>query len=123
MDSGAAVSNRHYSEKKKQGSIRGHKGNGAKSVEPRSVMNTIPLESIGNESTAQNLGPDTVTESIDTTTIFDTKKWKKMINGNVTMIQQKVDQSTPHHVLYRELDDLKMIVSNCFDQLSRSLGR
>ena len=26
-------------------------------------------------------------------------------------------------MLYRELDDLKMIVSNCFDQLSRSLGR
>ena len=34
-----------------------------------------------------------------------------------------MDQSTPHHVLYRELDDLKMIVANCFDQLSKSLGR
>ena len=65
----------------------------------------------------------TLRESIETTTVFDTKKWKKMINGNVDMIQRKVDQSTPHHVLYRELDDLKMIVSNCFDQLSRSLGR
>ena len=26
-------------------------------------------------------------------------------------------------MLYRELDDLKMIVANCFDQLSKSLGR
>ena len=89
-------------------------------------MNTIPLESMGNESTAQNMtaaNTGTLRESIETTTVFDTKKWKKMINGNVDMIQRKVDQSTPHHVLYRELDDLKMIVSNCFDQLSRSLGR
>lgn len=46
-----------------------------------------------------------------------------MINANINMIQKKVDQSTPHHVLFRELDDLKMIVSNCFVQLSRSLGR
>ena len=56
-------------------------------------------------------------------TNFDTKKWKRIINGNVDMIQKKVDQSTPHHVLHRELDDLKMIVANCFDQLSKSLGR
>ena len=62
-------------------------------------------------------------DSLESTAVFDTKKWKKMINGNIGMVQQKVDQSTPHHVLYRELDDLKMIVSNCFDQLSRSLGR
>ena len=55
--------------------------------------------------------------------MFDTIKLKKIINGNVEIIQKKVDQSTPHHVLYRELDDLKMIVSNCFDQLSKSVGR
>ena len=30
------------------------------------------------------------------------------------MVQRKVDQSTPHHVLYKELDDLKTIVSNSF---------
>ena len=43
-------------------------------------------------------------------TRFDTLKWKRLINGNVEMIQTKVDQSTPHNVLYRELDDLKLIV-------------
>ena len=67
--------------------------------------------------------PTSARESVETLTIFDTKKWKRMINGNVEMIQKKVDQSTPHHVLFRELDDLKMIVSNCMDQLSKSLGR
>ena len=57
-------------------------------------MNTIPLESMGNESTAQNMtaaNTGTLRESIETTTVFDTKKWKKMINGNVDMIQRKVD--------------------------------
>ena len=50
-------------------------------------------------------------------------KWKRLINGNVEMIQTKVDQSTPHNVLYRELDDLKLIVEQCFDHLSKSFGR
>ena len=39
------------------------------------------------------------------------------------MIQKKTDQQTPHHVLHRELEDLKMIVNNCFDQLSKTLTR
>ena len=56
-------------------------------------------------------------------TRFDTLKWKRLINGNVEMIQTKVDQSTPHNVLYRELDDLKLIVEQCFDHLSKSFGR
>ena len=81
---------------------------------------TIPIgTSAGNEGLTMALN----TESSETLTIFDTVKWKKIINGNVEIIQKKVDQSTPHHVLYRELDDLKMIVSNCFDQLSKSIGR
>ena len=39
------------------------------------------------------------------------------------MVQRKVDQSTPHHILYRELDDLKAIVSNSFTQMGRSFSR
>ena len=54
---------------------------------------------------------------------FDTSKWKKIIIGNVEMVQKKVDQSTPHHILYRELDDLKLIVEQCFDHLGKSFGR
>ena len=64
-------------------------------------MNTIPLESMGNESTAQNMtaaNTATLRESIETTTVFDTKKWKKMINGNVDMIQRKVD-----HIIHNDL--------------------
>ena len=61
--------------------------------------------------------------SSESLAVFDTKKWRRIINGNVEMLQKKVDQQTPHHVLYRELDDLKMIVSNCFDQLGKSVGR
>ena len=81
---------------------------------------TIPIAtSAGNEGLTMALN----TESSEALTVFDTDKWKKIINGNVEIIQKKVDQSTPHHVLYRELDDLKMIVSNCFDQLSKSIGR
>jgi len=91
---------------------------GSKSLDhPR--MATIPIvDSMGNE-----FGVNQNTESAETLTVFDTKKWKRIINGNVEIIQKKVDQSTPHHVLYRELDDLKMIVANCFDQLSKSIGR
>ena len=78
---------------------------------------TIPLhETLGNDSAANAMTNDrSMRESMEVATGFDTKKWKKIINGNVEMIQKKVDQSTPHHVLYRELDDLKMIVGNCFD--------
>ena len=80
-------------------------------------MATIPLESLGNETTVTNIGnvPTQVNESSEANMNFDTRKWKKIINGNVDMIQKKVDQSTPHHVIYRELDDLKVIVVNCFD--------
>ena len=39
------------------------------------------------------------------------------------MVQKKVDQSTPHHILYRELDDLKIIVNNSFTQLNKSFTR
>ena len=39
------------------------------------------------------------------------------------MVQTKVDQSTPHHVLHNELEDLKSIVHNCFESLCKSLGR
>ena len=39
------------------------------------------------------------------------------------MVQKKVDQSTPHHILYRELDDLKMIINNSFTQLNKSFSR
>ena len=88
-------------------------------------MATIPLESLGNETQQTGVGnlPTQVRESSEANMTFDTRKWKKIINGNVDMIQKKVDQSTPHHVIYRELDDLKMIISNCFDQLGKSLGR
>ncbi len=98
---------------------------GSKSVEQSMNMPTIPLhETLGNDSAANALTNDrSMRESMEVATGFDTKKWKKIINGNVEMIQKKVDQSTPHHVLYRELDDLKMIVGNCFDQLSKSLAR
>ena len=54
---------------------------------------------------------------------FDSSKSKKIIIGNVEMVQKKVDQSTPHHILYRELDDLKTIVSNSFTQMGRSFSR
>ena len=39
------------------------------------------------------------------------------------MIQKKVDQQSPHSMIFRELEDLSMIVANCFDQLGKSLGR
>ena len=83
-------------------------------------MGTIAIvDSLGNETTLVNQGqsslPTQVNESAEQASAFDTKKWKKIINGNVDMIQRKVDQSTPHHVLHRELDDLKMIIANCFD--------
>lgn len=55
--------------------------------------------------------------------VFDSTKWKKIIIGNVEMVQKKVDQSTPHHILYRELDDLKMIINNSFTQLNKSFSR
>lgn len=90
---------------------------GSKSVDQPRTMGTIPIiDSLGNESEQRAIQMNsTMRDSYEQTTSFDTKKWKRMINGNVEMIQKKVDQSTPHHVLYRELDDLKMIVSNCFD--------
>ena len=39
------------------------------------------------------------------------------------MVTRKVDQSTPHHLLHLEMDDLKSIVHNSFEQLSKSIGR
>lgn len=67
--------------------------------------------------------PATAASMSEANTRFDTLKWKRLINGNVEMIQTKVDQSTPHNVLYRELDDLKLIVEQCFDHLGKSFGR
>lgn len=65
---------------------------GSKSVEhPR--MGTVPIETTnGNIETQANMAvPDSVRVSVESISAFDTKKWKRMINGNVDMIQKKVD--------------------------------
>ena len=54
---------------------------------------------------------------------FDINKWKKLIVGNVEMVQQRVDQSSPHHVIFQELDDLKVMIGNSFEQMHRSFVR
>ena len=88
LDGGAGTG--PVSEKKSSHRKSKNQNSGSKSVEPRGVMTTIPLESLGNESTAQNLAtaanPVTVRDSLDSTAVFDTKKWKKMLNGNISMI-------------------------------------
>lgn len=43
--------------------------------------------------------------------------------GNVEMVQQRVDQSSPHHVIFQELDDLKVMIGNSFEQMQRSFVR
>ena len=54
-------------------------------------MGTIAIvDSLGNETTLVNQGqsslPTQVNESAEQASAFDTKKWKKIINGNVDMI-------------------------------------
>ena len=53
-------------------------------------MTTVPIvDSLGNdEGMKMNMN---LRESSEVTTSFDTKKWKRMINGNVDMIKKKVD--------------------------------
>ena len=66
---------------------------GSKSVDnPR--MGTIPIETTnGNIETQANMPvPNSLRESVESISTFDTKKWRRMINGNVEMIQKKVDQ-------------------------------
>ena len=60
---------------------------------------------------------------VNTSAHFDADKWKNIINSNIEMFQKKVEVQTPYDILHRELDDLKVIVSNCFDQLSKSISR
>ena len=43
--------------------------------------------------------------------------------ANVDMISHKVAAQAVHSVIERELDDLKSIVSNSFDQIQKSFGR
>lgn len=66
---------------------------GAKSID-QNRMATIPLESFADDNTTQaamtNV-PTQMRESADETMSFDTKKWKKIINANVDMVQKKVD--------------------------------
>ena len=78
-------------------------------------LDTIPLREASRQDAESGKGYGD--------TNFDTTKWRNIIIGSVGMVQQKVDQSTPHHVLHRELDDLKSIVYNSFEQLGKSLGR
>lgn len=55
-------------------------------------MPTIAIvDSLGNETegAVNNLPTESGAEVV---TAFDTKKWRKIINGNVDMIQKKVDQ-------------------------------
>jgi hypothetical protein len=54
---------------------------------------------------------------------FDASKWCEVILANIKMIGDKVDASTPHKILSREVDDLKVIVKNSFDQLQKSYSR
>ena len=48
---------------------------------------------------------------------FDARKWRDVLMANVDMISHKVAAQAVHSVLERELDDLKSIVSNSFDQI------
>ena len=113
-------------------SKRRHSNKGVKLVDPVQLQaaqhrtsTALPtVDSLGLDSQAQAVTvPATAASMSEANTRFDTLKWKRLINGNVEMIQTKVDQSTPHNVLYRELDDLKLIVEQCFDHLSKSFGR
>ena len=55
-------------------------------------MKTIPIvDSVGNEMTttmhaATTAVPNSIRDSQEELSQFDTKKWKKIINGNVEMI-------------------------------------
>ena len=66
---------------------------GSKSVDhPKGTMKTIPIvDSVGNEMTttmhaATTAVPNSIRDSQEELSQFDTKKWKKIINGNVEMI-------------------------------------
>ena len=70
------------------------------------------------------MSPATVGNSIaDNDEKFDTFKWRDVIIANIDMVDKKVKSQTAHQILERELDDLKVIVANSFDQMSRSIGR
>ena len=59
------------------------------------LMGTIPVETtngnINIETQAYNQQADSLRNSVESISAFDTKKWRRMINGNVEMIQKKVD--------------------------------
>ena len=71
------------------GTKKRYQNSGAKSVEQSRNMMTIPLaDTLGNETTQANAmtGVQSMRESVEVSTGFDTKKWKRIINGNVEMI-------------------------------------
>jgi hypothetical protein len=49
---------------------------------------------------------------------FDAFKWQKIVTQNIRILQKKVNDSAPHRVISKELDDLVSIVSNSFEQIS-----